>query len=829
MLALTAGAAYGIDGVVTDAETGQPIAGAIVKVKGENIGAVTDSKGEFSVTGYLAGEPTLVASVIGYKVAYRTVEKGGAEIVFALEPKLLKGQNIIVTATRASKGETPAAFTNISSAELDEKYFVQDIPMLLADTPNLYAYSDAGNGIGYSYLKLRGFNQNRVAVLINGIPLNGAESHEVYWVDLPDFANSIQDIQVQRGVGSNLYGQSALGGTVNLVTNDYSTVPWLKSESGFGSYNTKKFTISGNSGLINDSYAFYSRFSRMETDGYRNNSWVDTYSYFIGAARYDNNMTWKFNAYGGPEELHLAYKGITAEQLETNRRYNEFEYKDEIDHFNQPHYELFHDWSLNDNIDFSNTLYYFNGEGFYNQYREDQDLAEHNIGAFYDFDTWIMYTDSDTTFPIDYYTNYDSAGNPLADTSGDNAGYYALSTTTTDLVRKPVVKEYDWGWIPRLTLKHDKGEITLGGEMRIHSSHHYGEILWAEVYPQGYQPNIRYHDYEGKSNTFTVYAHNKYKPLEKVILIASLQYQRHNYRLENDKRYNVTFNRNYDFVSPRFGITYNLTDYANIYTSISGASRQPTLYDIYNPQDFWSNPDYRFINFAGSGPGLEYVGKELKPEKLIDIELGGDFQKDLSGAYIKGDINFYRMEIRYELVPYAGQIDDMNLPMAGNAEKTIHQGIELSWLASLKNGLTFGGNFSANDDHFEDYREFGWDGRSIDLSENRIGGFPKMMLYYKAKYSAKNMNFIIDGKYRGTQFIDNAEQNELESYNVLNGTVMYDFGSHVGFNSLKASLRIQNLLDKEFVQAGYADWTDGLPRYMVGAERNLYLSIEIGI
>jgi iron complex outermembrane receptor protein len=365
--------------------------------------------------------------------------------------------------------------------------------------------------------------------------------------------------------------------------------------------------------------------------------------------------------------------------------------------------------------------------------------------------------------------------------------------------------------------------------MRIHSSRHYGEILWAEVYPQGYQPNVRYHDYAGKSNTFTVYAHEKYSPLEKVILMASLQYQRHNYRLEDDKRYNVTFDRDYDFVSPRFGVTYKFTDYANIYTSISTASRQPTLYDIYNPQDFYSNPEYRQVNFVQNGSQYEYVGKELNPEKLFDIELGGDFRKDLGDVSVRGDVNLYRMEIRDELVPYAGQIDDMNLPIAGNAEKTIHQGIELSALASLDNGLSFGGNFSLNDDHFDDYKEFGWDGSTIDLSGNRIGGFPEMMLYYMAKYRVRKFNIIVDGKYRGKQFIDNAEGNELESYNVLNGTVIYDLGSRVGFSSLKASLRIQNLLDKEYVQAGYADWTDGFPRYLVGAERNFFLSLELGI
>jgi len=815
-----------LTGVISDSQTQEPVPGAMIKLVGYGIAGISDNLGEFKLIDLPVETGELVITRIGYdvrKVRFDVQKQSRLDI--PLTAKILQGQDIIVTATRAQKGETPAAFSNMSRTEIENSYWVQDTPILLSSLPNIFAYSDAGNGVGYSYLELRGFNQNRISVMINGIPLNGAESHEVYWVDLPDFANNVQDIQVQRGVGTSVYGQSALGGSVNMITNDFSAIPQIKAETGYGSYNTRKLSISGNSGLINDSYVFYGRFSKIQSDGYRQNSWVDMYSYFMGVARYDKNMTWKFNTYGGPEELHLAYKGIPEDSLTTNRKFNEFKYADEIDHFNQPHYEFLHDWDLSDKLKLSNTLYYFTGIGYYNQYRTDKDLAEHNLGAFYDFNTWNMYTYSDTTFPGEFYANFDSTGQPLADTSGEYTGYYQLSRTTVDLIRKPWVKEYDWGWIPRLTVNHEKGKLTIGGETRLHGSHHWGEVTWAQFYPDGYRPDIRYHDYRGKSNTFTIYISDSYRAVNRLTMMASIQYQRHSYKLEDEKRFNVTFDQSYDFVSPRAGMIYNLTDKINVFFSASSASRQPAFQDIYDPQDFWSNPDYRPVNFIATGNGFNYVGKELKPEKLFDFELGTDMTYKSQDFILKGEINLYRMQINDELVPYAGQLDDMNVPISGNADKTIHQGLELSFESILNSELSISGNFSINDDHFVKYSEYDWYGNQIDLSGKRIGGFPSILVNYRFGYDLGKARFGISGRYIGKQYIDNGEAFELDPYHIFGGDISYNLTGLVGIKSLKAAVRVQNIANIKYEQSAYIEPDDGLPRYMVGAERNIFCSL----
>ncbi|MCD6163629.1 MAG: TonB-dependent receptor [candidate division Zixibacteria bacterium] len=820
-LMLLTAAAWGtsLTGVITDKQTGEPVPGAVVKLAGCNIAAAANSSGSFTIGELPFGASSLSVSHIGYKIAIIRLDNSRrSPLKIELEPKILKGQDIIVTATRAKKGQTPAAFSNMNNKEIKQNYWAQDTPMLLASMPNIFAYSDAGSGIGYSYMKIRGFGQNRISVMLNGIPLNDAESHEVFWVDLPDFANNVQDIQVQRGVGNSMYGASAIGGSVNLTTTELSAVPLLKAETGYGSFNTKKMSVSGSSGLINDRYMFYGRYSKIETDGYRDNSWTDMYAYFFSIARFDERMTWKFNTYGGPEESHLAYKGITSEQLTGNRKYNELEYKGEIDHFSQPHYEFFWDWNVNDNIDVSNTFYYFNGNGYYSQKRSRKDVEEYFPGIY-------SIKVSDTTLaPRDYYDTDD-----LDYFIKDEDSLYTIEKV--DLIRRPEVNEHDWGWLPRIAIKHNKGILAFGGEMRIHAGHHFSEVSWASVYPQGFAPDARYYDYRGKSNTYTVYAHESYNLLDRLTAMINIQYQRHKYMLEDDKRFNAAFNRSYDFFSPRVGISYNASARVNIFLNTSMASRHPAFKDIYDPTDYWSNPNYKADNFTASGSSWIYNGKELNPEKMYDIEVGADLKHAAEHFTFKSGVNLYRMQIKDEIVPYSGQLDDMNYPISGNAEKTIHQGVELSFDTQIRNEFVINGNISVNDYHFVSYKEYGfdwdnWEPIEYNRADKKIGGFPSILANYRLAYIINDLMFGINGKYVGKQYIDNGEDYKLNSYHIQNFDIAYDFGRLIGINSFKASFRVNNVSDTEYEQAAYIEEDDGKPRYMVGADRNFYFSIS---
>jgi iron complex outermembrane recepter protein len=814
--------AVDIGGLVTDNQTGQPIPGVAVKIAGTNQGAVTDSIGNFSLTNLTQSKLTLVFSAVGYEIAKKTADPNSNQALQVhLTPKVLKGQDIVVTATRAQTGETPAAFSNVTSDDIARQYWAQDTPMLLATQPNVFAYSDAGSAIGYSYMKIRGFPQMRISVMLNGIPLNDAESHEVFWVDLPDFTSNVQDIQVQLGAGTSMYGSSALGGAVNVVTSDFSSVPRIGVQTGYGSYNTKKLSISGNSGLINDSYVFYGRYSKVQSDGYRDNSWTNMYAYFFGIARYDANMVTKFNTYGGPEESHLAYKGIDSLTLKTDRRYNELTYNGEIDHFNQPHYELINNWHVANHLELANTFYYFSGDGYYDQNRLRQDYEEFFPGVF------GVTTFDSTLAPHNYYAR-DGSGHIEI----DSLGQYSL--TKVDIVKRRRVQENDWGWIPRLTIEHNRGSLTFGSEIRIHHAHHTGAITWANYYPANI-PDQRYYDYRVNSNMYTTYAQESFKPFEKLTLVGNIQYQHKDYRLYNDQRFEVKLKRNFDYFSPRLGASYQLAKQVGIYGSVSTASRPPAFSDIYDPQDYWSNPDYKPANFVADGGSWKFTGKSLVPEKLLDIEAGANLNLNFEPFALTSSINYYWMNMRDELIPYAGQIDDNGQPISGNAKKTNHRGVEISMNTKISSGPEISGNFSFNNSKFNNYTEYGfdydlWQPITYDRSGMAIGGCPEILANYRIGYSLdmpKLGSFYISlgGRYVGKQYIDNGEQFELEAYHLLDSDISYEFGKVVGFKSLKASLKVNNVLNKKFVASAYMD-SPGEPRYIVGAPSNIYVSLS---
>ncbi len=333
--------------------------------------------------------------------------------------------------------------------------------MLLSDVPGIYAYSDAGNGIGYTYLKIRGFDQKRISVMINGIPLNDPEDHQVYWVDMPDFLSSVHDIQIQRGVGSSIYGTSSFGGTVNIQTSEMNLPRQIKVSAGTGTYNTKKYSLNLHSGLIDNQYAISARFTKISTDGYRENSAVDLWSYFLSAARYTLNTSTFINVYGGPELTHASWEASPESELRKNHRYNPISYKNEVDNFNQPHYELHHRWQLTDNLNWKNSVYYISGKGYYEGFKFEEDYEKKEELFNYGFQPFYL---PDSTL-----------------------------VERTDLVRQKWEDKNHIGWISRVDWDHSCGALTCGLDGYIFDSNHRGKVVWAAQLPPGTSPEKNYY------------------------------------------------------------------------------------------------------------------------------------------------------------------------------------------------------------------------------------------------------------------------------------------------------------------------------------------------
>ena len=357
-----------IKGKILDSATELPLENANITIKDNaGFGAVSDSEGMFALSGNIKYDDIIEISFVGYEklslIASSLLKLPDINII-NLTPAIISSQSILVEAFRRKEEAAPISYSYIGREEIKENYTLQDIPEFLSSMPSTTFYSESGNGIGYNYLSIRGFDQRRISVSINGIPQNDPEDHNVYWLDFPDLISSAELIQVQRGASSGIIGYPAIGGSINIITSSFANETKLNINGAFGSYNTRKYSIAFSSGLINEKYSFYARMSQTLSSGYRDKSWAKFNSYHLSAIRYDDKLTTQINFYGGPISDGLAYNGLpkfTIKNKNLRRKnlsyweadydQNKFTYQlerrsDEIENFSQPHFELLNDYKI---------------------------------------------------------------------------------------------------------------------------------------------------------------------------------------------------------------------------------------------------------------------------------------------------------------------------------------------------------------------------------------------------------------------------------------------------------------------------------------------------
>ncbi len=799
-----------LSGKVTDAATHRALPGANIILVGTTVGTTTDKTGSFELTGILPGKYVVAVRYIGYATARKTVliGKGPAKIVFALRPQIISTQEIMVTANRAKFRETPVAFTNIPRKELKNDYWAQDIPMLLSEVPGVYAYSDAGNGVGYTYVKIRGFDQKRVSVMINGIPLNDPEDHQVYWVDMPDLASSVRDIQIQRGVGSSLYGSSSFGGSINVVTGEPSSESRIRLTTGLGSYNTRKFAFHLNSGLIQNKYLVQGRFSKILSDGYRQNTGVNLWAYFLSASRYGLHTTTKINVYGGPERTHAGWYASPESALKKNHRDNPISYKNTIDNFNQPHYELIHQWKISDAVTLNNSLFYIHGIGYYEGFKSNKKLVDFGYRPFYTSDSLLI--------------------------------------KRADFVRQKWVRKNQIGWIPRLDWNHTRGTLSLGMNTYTYWSDHWGNVIWAKPVPPAAAPDQDYYGYDTRKNLATFFAHELFHPIPALSVMADLylQLQRYTFKQGQVALFRGVnrhaFEVNYTFLNPKFGVNYNLSRALNVFGNVSVAHREPSDDDLF---DVWQGPDDLGVHplFAqsdtirksdGSVNYIDWRNPLTKPEQLLDFELGGGY----ASRNFRTKLNVYWMNFHNEIVPYS-QVNKDGFPIKGNAEKTVHRGIEGSLALRLWRGLQASGSFSFSQNYFARFRQYqaqydqDWNfigSKIIDLNGNSIAGFPDVLTTGKLSYTGRLFRGFVQVQHVGKQYLDNTQREDrtIRPYTLVNAHVSIGLKAVSGINRLRLNFWVNNILNKKYETAGYYDDWEGENYLWPGAERNFFVGLE---
>ncbi|MCL5992116.1 MAG: TonB-dependent receptor [Bacteroidetes bacterium] len=771
--------------------------------------------------------------------------------------RVYKTPSITVTTTRAITGISPVPFSEMSKDVLRNIYTVRDIPDVINEMPSIYSYSQNGNSIGYTNLTMRGFDQRRISVMINGIPQNDPEDHQVYWIDFPDIGSNLDNIQVQRGAGLINYGAAAIGGSINLTTSNFTKEKGITLFSGIGyqEYTSgaepvyqptiSKYSIEVSSGLV-DNYAFYGRLSKINSEGYRDRSWAYLSSYFLSGARFDKNFSTQINVFGGPISDGLAYTGLPKSYVSdaglrrsnpnywnydttgANVEYIQDRRKQESEGFSQPHYELLNDWYINESLTLKSALFYYTGEGYY------------------DYDgTWADKTLTDWVSEDYSFSQGDSLKNNIAPMLCANK---------------------QGGWIPRLLWNHGSGILTVGAEMRLHRSEHWSNIIFSENLPEYFNPDYRIYTYNGKRDIYSLFARESYNINDKLNLSGEVQIVSQSYAIDGEKagnrftKYistngdtigngNTLFNINHIFLNPRIGLNYIVDENANIYFLTAYTSREPRMRNFYPADDiyFGGTP-----LFEGDTSGRYDFSKPIvKPESMLDFELG--FNKRNNNYSLS--LNFYLMEYFDELVK-SGKVDIFGNPVDGNAPRTRHYGIEFDgWYKIIEKSFgkfILSGNFSFSQNRIIEYDYITALNEKISLANNPIAGFADFISNIRLTYSYKDFYFSLLAKSVGgffgeklgefrsdnfgdllisdqrlrTQLVNDYNyyvDNVIENYYTLNIDLSYTFKDVLSLQRIKVQAQVVNLLNKLY--AGGAEGKDFFP----AAERSIFFGLELGI
>jgi len=801
-----------LSGFVIDYETKAGLPSANIFIKNKGLGTTSDQNGKFILAGRFNDNDTLVVSYIGYKDFTKEISKINPEkLVVELQKIILPSQTILVEATVGQKGITPITFDKLNRKDIKKDYILQDFPNYLSQLPSTTFYSENGNGIGYNYLNIRGFDQRRISVSINGIPQNDPEDNNVYWLDFPDLLASTELIQVQRGAGSGIIGYPAVGGSINIITSPFSDKASIDLYASYGSYVTRKYSAAFSSGLIANKYSVYAKLSQILSSGYRNLSWSKFNSYHFSVVRYDDKLTSQLNFFGGPISDGLAYTGIAKFAIKNktlrkaNYSYweadnNSYTYTverrpEEIENFSQPHFELLNEYQFNQKIKFNSAAFLVLGSGFF------------------DYDgSWSVYYD-------DYFRLKQN-------------GFDTTYIPTNALIRAQVENK-QYGWIPRLSIEHANGNLILGGEFRIHKSEHWGSINFADDLPPGLSKDYRYYFYNGAKDIFNGFIHESYNINDRINLLGELQLAYHKYRLFNEKYLGYDFQITGLYFNPRIGINYKISDNKNIFLSFARVTREPRLKNYYDAAESSAGEKPQFeLNPDGT---YNFNSPLVKPETMNDFEIGGSFNTNK----INLNLNLYYMLFKDEIVKN-GKLDRFGQPITGNVAQTDHIGVELSGLIKLSDIFQIAGNISFTKNKIISGKYFVSETEIIDLSNNTIGGFPEWLSNIGLQFQKDKVFLKLNAKYVGKFYSDNFGANITKYLNEFPDFISYSdnindayfvmdfFGSFEinlfnGLSNSKVFVQVNNIFDNLY--SAYAIGQE----YFPSAERNFIIGFSFGL
>jgi len=777
-------AQHNIKGIVKGTD-GNTIPGVKIEIPETFFKTFTNPDGEFVFTKIKAGEYKLKFSIPGFTDRNQVVkiDDNDEVLTISMTEDLQLIEEITVLAIRADS-KTPTTYSDIKLKEIEANNFGQDLPYILNTLPSTVVTSDAGAGVGYSGIRIRGVDPTRTNVTINGIPVNDSESHGVYWVNMPDFASSVDNIQVQRGVGTSSNGASAFGASINIKTDKVNKNAYGVIDNSYGSFNTWKNTVKAGTGLINGKFTVDTRLSRISSDGYIDRAESDLKSYYLSGSWHGKKSLLRATVFSGKEKTYQAWYGtpesiingsqeeITAyadrnyisgsdveNLLTSGRTYNFYTYENEVDNYQQDHYQLHFNHSFNHNLKFSSALHYTRGKGYYEQYKAGQDFSNYGF-------TPINLT-SDTI-------------------------------TSTDLIRRRWLDNHFYGGV--FSLNYEKGPLSLifGGGANQYLGGHYGEVVWAE-FASDSDIRDRYYDNDASKLEAHSYLKGTYK-YGGLTFYGDIQYRHIDYTFLGIDDVNgaieaVDQTLSFDFINPKVGFMYDFNDRNNTYVSVAVANREPVRRD-----------------FRESTPE-----NQPKIENLINLEVGYRYK----GRKLMVNANTYYMHYNDQLV-LTGQINDVGDYTRTNVDISHRAGIELEAGYHLTKKISVTGNLTLSDNKIDTFNEYldnydigGQD--TIAHSNSALAFSPNIIAAAGLKYEPlKGLNISFLGKHVGDQFLDNTstDTRKLDAYTTFNLQMSYTI-KEVLFKEITFGLLVNNLFDERYENNGYT-WG-----YIYGGERTV--------
>ncbi|MCB9187796.1 MAG: TonB-dependent receptor [Flavobacteriales bacterium] len=665
-------------------------------------------------------------------------------------------EEFVVKATRV-RANAPVAHENVTKEQIQKNNQGVDLPILLDQQTSVVTTSDAGAGVGYTGMRIRGSDATRINVTINGIPINDSESQGTYWVDMPDLASSTSDIQIQRGVGASTNGAGAFGASINVNTLQSSPDAYGVISNSVGSFNTLRNSIQFGTGMINNKFVFDGRLSNILSDGYIDRSASNLKSFYLSGAYVGEKSMIKAVTFGGHERTYQAWYGVPLSFMDSARTFNPYNYANEVDDYTQTHYQLHYVYNASKRLKFNAALHYTRGIGYYEQYKGIAHNAEIN---YWSKESLSAYGLNDVITP-----------------AGD-------TITETDLIRRRWLDNHFYGTVMSAEYSSDKLDLVIGGGANQYLGGHYGEIIWAEFASNG-SLGHRYYENDATKNDINAYAKLNYHITEDLSVMADLQTRMISYSFlgfDNDLN-NVDQSVNLNFINPKAGVNYAINKNHNVYGFFGIGNKEPNRDDYTN-----STPNSR-----------------PQHEQLMDIEAGYRVKYDK----FFGNVNLYAMEYKNQLI-VTGELNDVGAAIRQNVPESYRRGVEISGGAQLHKKIQWMLNATISTNKIKQFNEYidDWDtwGQIEVIHENTDIAFSpgiiagSQLMYSPIKSDKQELEIAFITKYVGKQYIDNtqSEYAKLDAYLVNDARVTYSLKTKT-IKEINLSLWVRNLFNEQYV------------------------------